>query len=152
MLFYSKEVWKVDWLETDYPRLDAIKHEFDQIYENEKKKKEFDKYYVLNKYAKQKKRKRNFSIDRSHHYDIILDEDVEKKGSGYLKPFLLVLFLSFGVFIAMQVKLKMSDQSLSFSGSTPNAKEDDPSNPKTQKKNKKNKWNKLIHTGHYEFV
>ena len=125
--------------QTDYPRLDAIKAEFDLSYENEKKKKEFDKYYVLNKYAKQKKRRRNYSIDRSHHYEKILEESTEKVGSGFKKQILLVLCLSFVVFMCFQVKKKMEEPETNFVELVVSKKEENDANLKGKDKKKKNK-------------
>lgn len=100
--------------ETDKPREAKIKEEFDRSYELEKKKKDFEKYYVLNKYAKQKKRRRNFSIDRSHHYEKILEEAAERKSSGFSKKVLLIGLLSAIIFMSIQVHQRMSENSKGF--------------------------------------
>lgn len=91
-----------------------MKDEFDRFYESEKRKKDFEKYYVVNKYAKQKKRRRNFAIDRSHHYDKILEEAGESKSRGRAKTLGLVLVLAAMVFLVFQVQRRMETMGKEF--------------------------------------
>lgn len=69
---------------------------------------------MLNKYAKQKKRRRNFSIDRSHHYEKILEEAAERKSSGFVKKLMLVGLLSTLIFLSFQVKQRLEDKDKGF--------------------------------------
>jgi hypothetical protein len=62
---------------------------------------------VLNKYAKQKKRRRNFSIDRRHHYEKILEEATERKGSGFFKKVFLIAIMTGAVFLSILVRQRM---------------------------------------------
>lgn len=92
---------------------------------------------MLNKYAKQKKRRRNFSIDRRHHYDKILDETNEKKGSGWMKQIALVGFLSAMIFLAFQVKNKIKDGPVGLNEVLGNEKEEHAGLKEKLKKQKK---------------
>ncbi len=103
---------KVSLQDTDFFKLDEIKKEFDKIYEEEKKKKDFEKYVVYNKYAKLKKRKRNFYIDKSEHYDVIIDESTEGASSGFLKLLVFVGFISVIVIVIMKTKEHSSGRTL----------------------------------------
>ena len=124
--------------ETDFARQAAVKEEFDRAYEVEQKKKDFDKYYVLNKYAKQKKRKRNFLFDRSHHYETVIEEDNAKKGAGVLRPVLYVLALCGMVVMYFRVKSRVEAMHAgpSSQATVPKAEEGNAHKPKEKKKKK----------------
>ena len=65
---------------------------------------EFERYNMQNRYAKLKKRRRNFYVDRAHHYSVIYDEERENAGSGLLKLGVLVAALTAAVWFAMQAR------------------------------------------------
>lgn len=91
---------------------------------------------MLNKYAKQKKRRRNFSIDRSHHYEKILEESAERKSSGTIKKLALVLMLSALVFLGFQVKQRMESQAKGFADLGNDDRDEPASKDKSRKKKK----------------
>lgn len=91
---------------------------------------------MLNKYAKQKKRRRNFSIDRSHHYEKILEESAERKSSGFLKKAGLVLLLSAIVFLSFQVRQRMETHGKGYID-VGNDDKDEPAAKEKAKKKKK---------------
>lgn len=64
---------------------------------------------MLNKYAKQKKRRRNFSIDRRHHYEKILEESAERASRGYAKRIGWVVVLSGLVMLGFLVNQRMAN-------------------------------------------
>lgn len=120
--------------------MDQIKADFEKVYEGERKKKEFDKYYMLNKYAKQKKRRRNFSIDRTHHYDKILDEATIKKNSGFFKIVIMVSVLCALVYLGFKVRDGIdvgSMKDLEYNEKEENNKQQNIEKNQTKKKTKK---------------
>lgn len=81
---------------------------------------------MLNKYAKQKKRRRNFSIDRRHHYEKILEEETERKGSGLLKKLFLIGALTGVVFLCIMIWHRMETQGKEFAEVTRDAHAEQP--------------------------
>lgn len=89
---------------------------------------------MVNKYAKQKKRRRNFSIDRSHHYDKILEEAGERKSRNIAKKLGLILVLAAIVFLSFQVKQRMDSTGKEFAEAAGRRESEDAQKAKKKRK------------------
>lgn len=117
-------LFKGELQDTDYPYLDEIRRDFDDIYDKENRKKIFkEKYLKQISTAKLKPIKRNDNIFSFEDFDVIYDEEELQRSYSWIYLVVIVFVISFFVYFVLLVKNEIEEMEMTKDSKTKNDKE-----------------------------